>query len=228
MMSLKQLFGTAALALAVMVLQPVIALADATLTAAPQVTTLAPGRVDVSITLKADATGSKPIQLRVMLGRQVVGQLSDNALAANQTKTYTIKVALPNDAKDPATLVVELSGAQIATISAKVQPPAPAKSTVAATLAAPPPGATARATHEVKQRPSLTQSVTTTQLLMTGSIGTVGSTAGGTRTSVSQTVTTSPLAMTASVGTAGSTTGGARPSVTQTVTTGPLTMTGNP
>lgn len=75
--------------------------------------------------------------------------------------------------------------------------------------------------------PSLTQTVSTGPLSMTGRGGTAGASAGASRPTLTQTVTTQALAMTGRGGAVGATAPALAPSLTQTVTTGPLNMTGS-
>ena len=99
------------LGLAALLLAPARARADGALTlkgaASVNPSTLIPGKdATVTVEVAASKQDAKTVQLQVRIGAQVIGSLAGDSLGANKTGKYSVKIAVPPDAKNPVTLAI--------------------------------------------------------------------------------------------------------------------------
>ncbi|HEV8585035.1 MAG TPA: hypothetical protein VGT02_08705 [Methylomirabilota bacterium] len=189
--------------------------ADAVLVGTPTVSpspVVPGGAADVSVTLRAGAKPTAPVQLEVQVSKTGIGKLADAALGANQTKTYKIPIKVPADAAKALDLKIVGWGTTLGQVTVAVQAKTPP------TTASPPPAKVASPSPV----PSLTQTVTTSRASLTGDRG---SRPPVPPPSLTQTLTTASASLTGNRGSQPPIP--APPSLTQTVTTPSASLTGN-
>ncbi len=197
----------------------------------PAATPLAPAPASVEI-VALSATPAAPKQ--AVRGKTVdaaeVGKTRQTREVEGLTKAADPKSALGKQLQSESSKAImdksganPLDGAPKSTVSSSVVVGGQS-STVAGLALKPSPAASLGAQARLTLPPSLTQTVTTQALAMTGRGGAVG--APPPVPSLTQTVTTQALSMTGRGGAVG--VPAPAPSLTQTVTTAPLNMTGSP
>lgn len=215
---LRRLFVIAALGAALA--SAASAAPEATLVGAPTVSPsplVAGGPAEVTVTLRADAKkATAPVALEVHAGKTPIGKLADAALGPNQTKTYRIAIKVPADAAKTLELRVLAWGTELGRARAAVKASGTPEAAVGAASqparpATPPPV------------PSLTQTVTTAAVSVTGNRGSQA--AAPPLPSLTQTVTTAAVSITGNRGAQAS--APPVPSLTQTVTTPAVSIVGN-